>query len=110
MSTPTRPGFFFCLWTLATAVEAAPVDFNQEIRPLLSNHCFRCHGPDEAERKAGLRLDTRDGALEDLGGYAAVVPGEPEESELLRRITTHDAGDLMPPPRRLSVFPPKRRR
>ncbi len=98
MSTPTRPGFFFCLWTLATAVEAAPVDFNQEIRPLLSNHCFRCHGPDEAERKAGLRLDTRDGALEDLGGYAAVVPGEPEESELLRRITTHDAGDLMPPP------------
>jgi hypothetical protein len=74
------------------------IDFNRDIRPLLSNRCNACHGPDEEERKADLRLDTREGALMDLGGYAALVPGDPEASELFYRITTEDEDDLMPPP------------
>jgi hypothetical protein len=83
------------------AQAADAVDFNRDIRPILSNKCFHCHGPDEAERKGGtngLRFDTADGWLEDLGGYAAVVPGKPDESELIARVTTDDADSVMPPP------------
>ncbi|HJT33438.1 MAG TPA: DUF1553 domain-containing protein [Pirellulales bacterium] len=79
----------------------AEVDFNRDIKPILSNTCYKCHGPDPAERKGGadgLRLDTPDGALTDLGGYAAIVPGKPEESELIRRITSQDDSEKMPPP------------
>ncbi|MGH9836186.1 MAG: DUF1549 domain-containing protein, partial [Blastocatellia bacterium] len=75
------------------------IQFNRDIRPLLSNRCFYCHGPDEKNRKAGLRLDTFEGATKDRGGYRAVAPGKPDESELLRRVTAHDAGEVMPPPR-----------
>ncbi|WP_203329107.1 PSD1 and planctomycete cytochrome C domain-containing protein [Candidatus Laterigemmans baculatus] len=73
------------------------IDFNRDIRPLLSNRCAACHGPDENERQAGLRLDTRQGAIEDLGGYAAIAPGDPEASELVVRITTEDSDLRMPP-------------
>lgn len=84
--------------SVACSLAAAdPVDFATQIRPLLSDNCFSCHGPDEHERKADLRLDTREGAFADLGGYAAVVAGDPDASELLYRITTDDADDLMPP-------------
>ncbi len=82
--------------------ETAP-DFQREIRPILSNACFRCHGPDEKERKGGkegsggLRLDTEEGSRADLGGSAAIVPGKPEESAMIERITTSDADDVMPP-------------
>ena len=76
------------------------VEFNRDIRPILSDRCYYCHGPDEEERKADLRLDTREGALADLGGYAAVVPGRPGDSELLIRVRAHDDLDeLMPPPK-----------
>ncbi|MDF1861227.1 MAG: PSD1 and planctomycete cytochrome C domain-containing protein [Verrucomicrobiales bacterium] len=78
-----------------TAVPARPIDFNRDIRPILSDKCFFCHGPDSHERKADLRLDTEEGALADLGGYAAIVPGKPEESELVLRLTDKD--DPMPP-------------
>ncbi|MCA9246908.1 MAG: DUF1553 domain-containing protein, partial [Planctomycetales bacterium] len=81
---------------------AEKIDFNTQIRPLFSNTCFKCHGPDDDERKGGtdgLRLDTPDGATEDLGGYAAIAPGDPDESELLRRLMTDDASELMPPPK-----------
>ncbi|PAY21430.1 hypothetical protein CKO51_00935 [Rhodopirellula sp. SM50] len=80
----------------APAGETA-IDFNREVRPLLFNRCVTCHGPDEAERAAGLRLDTAEGAHEDLGGYAAVVPGNPEASELISRVTSDDEDMVMPP-------------
>ncbi len=75
-------------------------DFQREIRPILSNNCFYCHGPDEKERKGGehgYRLDSAEGAFADLGGYKAIIPGKPEESELFKRITTKDEDDAMPP-------------
>ena len=71
-----------------------PVDFNQDVRALISNTCFRCHGPDEAERKGDLRLDTQEGATADLGGHAALIPGKPDESELIKRITSTDPPKL----------------
>ncbi len=82
--------------TVAGAQEA---QFNRDIRPLLSDRCFYCHGPDEKNRKAGLRLDTFEGATKDRGGYRAIAPGKPDESELLRRVTAHDPNEAMPPPR-----------
>ncbi len=84
---------------LGRAEPAAAIDFGRQVRPILSSRCFQCHGPDEDERMGGmdgLRLDTREGALEDLGGYAAIVPGKPEKSELLVRIA--DVDDSRMPP------------
>ncbi len=90
----------FGLVTLAAPVPATTrVDFNFQIRPLLSDRCFRCHGPDSAARKAKLRLDQREGALTLLeDGMAVVKPGDPEHSELIRRIVTQNEDDIMPPP------------
>ncbi len=76
-----------------------PVDFEREVRPLLSDRCFTCHGPDPEKRKAELRLDTRDGAFAERDGRRAVVPGHPEKSEILRRLLTEDPDDRMPPAR-----------
>ena len=74
-----------------------PIDFNRDIRPLLSDACFACHGPSEAARESELRLDTRAGTFVDLGGYQAVVPGKPQKSALYRRLVTEDEDELMPP-------------
>ncbi|MDG2148474.1 MAG: PSD1 and planctomycete cytochrome C domain-containing protein [Planctomycetota bacterium] len=74
------------------------VRYGRDIRPLLSDRCFQCHGADASSRQAGLRLDMREHALADLGGYAAVVPGDLEASELWRRITSDDPDVVMPPP------------
>src|SRR5213593_1448128 len=78
------------------------VDFNRDVRRVLSDNCFKCHGPDAKERKGGkkgvgLRLDVPEGAFADLGGHNAIVPRHPEKSELVRRITTDDPDDKMPP-------------
>ena len=94
--------FRFCLLTTLAigsyAWSAEPtIDFNKDIRPLLSSKCVLCHGPDEAERAADLRLDTQDGSRADLGGYAAIKPGDPEESELIARIVSTDPDTRMPP-------------
>ena len=72
------------------------VEFNRDIRPILADNCFACHGPDKNKRKANLRLDTQEGLFAEIGGRHLVVPGKTKESELFRRITTHDADDLMP--------------
>jgi hypothetical protein len=87
---------------LATAAAGEPdhkeVDFNFEIRPILADKCFKCHGPDPRNRKAGLRLDTREGAFGTTdSGSRAVVPGNLEESELVSRITSQDSTERMPP-------------
>jgi hypothetical protein len=74
------------------------ISFNKHIRPILSGSCFYCHGPDEKNREAKLRLDTREGALADHDGVRAVVPGKPDESELLVRLLSHDKDEVMPPP------------
>ena len=81
----------------AAAHAGEPIDFARDVRPILSNACFECHGPDAAHRQADLRLDVHDRALADLGGYAAIVPGKPDESELIRRVTAEDASMRMPP-------------
>jgi len=86
----------------ATHVQAAerPLDFGRDIRPILSDRCFACHGPDDLERKGRLRLDHRDNAIQPAkSGAAAIVPGKPEESELIKRLVTHDVDDVMPPPK-----------
>ena len=76
---------------------AEPVDFNHDVRPLLSDRCFPCHGPDAEARKADLRLDTQEGAFADLGGTAAFLPGKPRGSEAIRRIFSADPDERMPP-------------
>jgi hypothetical protein len=81
-----------------TVALSGPVDFNRDIRPILSDKCLHCHGPDAEDRKADLRVDTEEGIFMDLGGYAAVVPGKPEESELMVRVLHDDEDELMPPP------------
>jgi len=78
--------------------KAASISYNRDIRPLLSDRCFYCHGPDPEHRKAKLRLDTAEGATRDLGGYQAIEPGKAAASELVSRIFADDADDLMPPP------------
>lgn len=78
----------------------APPDFNREIRPLLSDRCLACHGPDATHREAELRLDQFDSITADRGDYAVVVPGDPKRSELMKRITSDDP-DLMMPPQHL---------
>jgi len=81
----------------ASGAPAGKVDFDREIRPLLLEKCTTCHGPDEKERKGKLRLDVRADALEDHDGSRAIVPGKPDESELVARIFTDDKEDVMPP-------------
>lgn len=80
-----------------TATAPQKIDFNRDIRGILSNRCFTCHGPDDAERQADLRLDNHDGATASLGEYAAIVPGKPEASELLKRVSSSDPDVIMPP-------------
>ncbi|MEN9572270.1 MAG: hypothetical protein RL514_125 [Verrucomicrobiota bacterium] len=92
-------GSLWCALALLAAIgldqasAAEPVRYNRDIRPILSDKCFFCHGFDEKKREAGLRLDTREGALK----KNAIVPGKPDKSELLKRVTTKDANEHMPP-------------
>jgi len=85
----------------ATAPASSPaIDFSRDIKPILSNNCFFCHGPDPAERKGGkdgLRLDTEAGAVADQGGASAIVKGQPDKSELVRRVSSTDPDVQMPP-------------
>jgi hypothetical protein len=82
-----------------SALTAAGPDYNRDVRPILSNRCFKCHGPDEANQEAGLRLDLREAAIRELdSGERAIVPGHADSSELVARITSDDPDLVMPPP------------
>ncbi len=77
------------------------IDFNLHVKPILSDRCFACHGPDAANQESGFRLDTEESALaalEDEPGKFAIVPGNPHESELYHRITSDNPEAMMPPP------------
>src|ERR1700730_15046194 len=102
----------FCLvltgiWALGLgcAVAAADpplppvIDFNRDIRPIFSENCYQCHGPDKNRRKAALRLDNKEDIFSSHDGQDSVVPGKPEQSELYRRITTPDKDERMPDPK-----------
>lgn len=73
-------------------------DFNRDIRPILSDHCFACHGPDDGQRQVNLRLDTKEGAFADRGGYKLIVPGDRAKSRLYQRINHEQEVARMPPP------------
>ena len=92
---------FFALAAMSARAEATlpeRVDYNDHVRPILSDRCYTCHGPDKGQRQADLRLDSQEGALaERPGGGRAVVPGRPEESALLRRVTSDNLARRMPP-------------
>src|SRR5713101_759371 len=82
------------LWTLygvALPLIAAQVEFNRDIRPIFSDRCFSCHGPDPANRKTKMRLD------QEAGAKSVIVSGDPEKSEIYRRITSTDKARRMPP-------------
>jgi mono/diheme cytochrome c family protein len=73
-----------------------PVSFNRDVRPILSENCFQCHGHDAGSREADLRLDTREGLFADLDGIPLIAPGDPADSELFLRIASEDPEDRMP--------------
>ncbi len=95
------PKHLFLSLALAAAfiakADAAPVEFNRDIRPILAESCFHCHGPDPGARKAGLRLDTEAGFFKEREGKFPVVKGKPDQSELYRRLITTEEDDIMPP-------------
>ncbi|MBI2825362.1 MAG: DUF1553 domain-containing protein [Planctomycetia bacterium] len=82
------------LWACWPVQADDQIGYNRDVRPILAENCFACHGPDSAARKADLRLDRREVAVE----RGAIQPGKPDESELVRRILSDDAGEMMPPP------------
>jgi hypothetical protein len=89
------------------AAAAERVDFNRDIRPIISGKCFACHGPDEESREADLRLDVRAEALKERDGVRAIVPGDLKASELLLRVTSTDRDEVMPPPKEGHPLEPK---
>src|SRR6266567_1687340 len=84
--------------TLVSVAARAEVGFNRDIRPIMSDTCFRCHGPDKGARMVGLRLDIRGEALKPaVDGKIPIVPGKPESSEIITRIFSSDTSHVMPP-------------
>jgi hypothetical protein len=96
---PRLRSFSLCFLVLfaSTARAAGKIEYNRDIRPILAENCFRCHGPDSAARKAGLRLDQRAAAIK----MSSIVPGKPDESDLIKRINTSEPNELMPPKKSL---------
>ena len=92
------PRAVLLLLILVSALSAEDLRFNRDIRPILSENCFFCHGQDPKHREAKLRLDVRSEALTEHDGGFAIVPGHPEQSEMVKRLLTHDPDDRMPPP------------
>ena len=88
---------FLLLLPCGFSTVEAEVSYNREVLPILASKCLACHGTDSAKRKAKLRLDERGAAYAERDGIRAIVPGDPEESELVRRILSHDEDEIMPP-------------
>ena len=84
------------LFSLPFFLWSKPLDFNRDVRPILSDKCFSCHGPDEHGRKADLRLDIEKNAKD--SDFMAIVAGKPDESEMIFRIHSDDEDEIMPPP------------
>ncbi|MEA3211967.1 MAG: hypothetical protein QOE70_5024 [Chthoniobacter sp.] len=101
LGLPMKPFLLVFLAALALRAFAAEpkVDFNYDIRPIISSKCFACHGADEKSRKAKLRLDIREEALKERDGVRAIVPGDLEASDLVVRIESKDKDEVMPPPK-----------
>ena len=111
----TRPlvrAVVLALATLAfpTLASAADIQFNRDIRPILSENCTACHGPDPGARKAAMRLDTKEGLFKETKHEGpVVVPGKPEQSALWKRIVTTDPDEVMPPPKSHKTIKPEQR-
>ncbi len=95
--TTLRAGCWAVAGLFSSLAIGADLEFNRDIRPILSNACFKCHGPDPERRQGDLRLDTAEDATANRGGSPAIKPGEPDGSEVVRRVTSTDADSLMPP-------------
>ncbi len=96
---PTARSSFIVIGAILSAdCRADDIRFNSQIRPILAEHCLQCHGPDERKRQGEFRLDLRKDAVAVRDGHAGIVPGQPETSELFRRITSDDPDERMPPP------------
>jgi hypothetical protein len=93
-----NPRLLFFLPLSAVALAARPVSFNEDIRPILADNCFSCHGTDTAHRKGDRRLDTPEGATAAIDGVRALVPGDLSQSELWQRIISRYDDEVMPPP------------
>ncbi len=90
--------FAFLLSLSAVSLAEEKIDFRTQVQPILSDRCFHCHGPDARNQESEFRLDSQENLFKDLGGYAAVVPGDLEASELHARIHSDDEFSQMPPP------------
>lgn len=92
-------GIVLAIANPAAAQSSPAIDYNRQVRPILSNTCFKCHGPDATHRQGGLRLDVPDAPLQlSDSGTTAIVPGKPDASELVRRVFSTDSDEVMPPP------------
>src|ERR1041385_2685118 len=89
------PILLWFFWIASVRTQAGEIQFNRDVRPILSENCYACHGPDKNQRKAKLRLDVREVALE----KQALVPGKPAESKLVQHIFSNDPEEIMPPPK-----------
>jgi len=104
--------FITLLWLLPCLLSPVwagqeTINFNRDVRPILSSKCFQCHGPSEKSRKAKLRLDVEESALSDRDGVRAIVPGDLSKSELWHRANTKDPEEIMPPPESKKPMTPK---
>lgn len=105
-----KPIHFLAILLPTLPAMAGPIDFAREIRPILSENCFTCHGPDSNKRKGELRLDLKESAFgKAKSGAVAIVPGNVDQSELVKRICATDPDDVMPPPKETKQLKPEQR-
>jgi hypothetical protein len=103
---PSKATLFIGVILGAAVCSAEPINFSRQIRPILSENCIACHGPDDKGRKGKLRLDDEQDAKRDRKGDFVILPGKPEQSELIKRIESTDPDDVMPPPKQHKTIAP----